>query len=1188
MRRLLALSFITLGLLAPRPAAAHEDFATCGPDLPACSAEITSCCHLPFAPVSGKGAIVVPMDRCHQQLASSGTEGPPAQDSPAWCGPKSPALSADPGMLHAYGLVYRLMQQGIPVYWIINPTKDPPHLTANQNAASQTYTERDIDFWVLSPGTASPTPRGSALTPCGIGCTDPVRRMNPATMAPINDSYNFTTFPVRGSAFIIAPGDRARFEEFITRTGEFAGFAGNTNYDFSAVDMYEIQPGAVPVYQDYRTAGPNYAIAAGPGSLPLSVSIDYMPPRVARLAPAGVSEVWLADAKLKTPADYPACLSGAFTPSDAVFCDVREGDIRSGALVSGEFVWAWIDNWSDNKPCSNLAKSTQVDKVREFMTAVPGVRPGGHVLFMDAVISVVESPDCGERQPAGLLGTGVASINQSPVEPLILRYPNNNFMQWGDLPTTFASGSTGKWRYFGGGANGYDPAHTGAEGTMVRLVTEDSSGAGNGLCSNHVSDGACDVFGNSTDADTVDVAMYLRFQDDPRNGMAFYQGGNNINGRTSHKRLILNSLIVAPAASIPTEPPVIREVSRSSPIVAQVSGVESQYQGTYEVPDPYPEVTTFTGGSSASRFHFPFTKGHLRAYPTSGVSATGADFEDVPALFDAASDGMIPPASAAGCGTPFTSACRTVFTTVAQPDATGLAQRPDPIFFHTGNLAQLKPLLAPSLQDSAAQILISRILAGVRVGATYRSALGGIDRSTMAIIEPSPFIPPTSGPEARPTMIYVGALDGMLHAICAEARGPCAQPGQELWAFIPRTQLPYLRLNTQRIDGSPKVADVFDDFTGDGAAEWRTVLTFQTGAGYVGDPNRAPAVIAIDITDPSSPTILWERTTPADRGEVEQGIGLNLAMAPVRSGGAVQNLTFVQTANGGIGTAGFWLAGVRTTDGTLLWEVEHEYPDPRLPPTEDAAVPPVPTTGIPSGVAAFDRDGTGFVTHLAVPSLYGDMWLIEAADGENPYGTSPLFRFSTDFHPLGATPTIYADLATGRMHAAFVSGGYADPIAATWIQLDQDQYAVSVALDANAASVPMDERAESGDYGGDRAFVQNIGSGVGYAQAIVAGNDLFITTDSTDVNLISYGTTASGTVRRYSLSGGGQVGGTLAIAGGASSVDVDLATQNIFVGAGGSAQRIGVETAFGSATEQGRTIELDAKDATTRLLWISS
>jgi hypothetical protein len=302
------------------------------------------------------------------------------------------------------------------------------------------------------------------------------------------------------------------------------------------------------------------------------------------------------------------------------------------------------------------------------------------------------------------------------------------------------------------------------------------------------------------------------------------------------------------------------------------------------------------------------------------------------------------------------------------------------------------------------------------------------------------------------------------------------------------------------------------------------------------------------------------------------------------------NLTFVQTNNGGIGGPGFYLAGLKTVDGTAVWERrDFLYPAPRL----GDEVPPVPATGIPAGVAAFDREGTGFVSHIAVPSLYGDLFLVEAGDGATPFGNDnqgrpvPLFRFSGDFHPVGASPTIYADISTGKLHAAFASGGYADPIAATWIQLDEDQFVVSVSLDPNPGNVPINETA-AGDFGGDRAFVQNIGAGVGFAQAIVAGNELFVTTDSSDVNLITYGTTPTGTIRRYSLSGGAQVGSAIQIAGGASSPDVDLANQNVVVGTGGAAQKLGMEAAFGSAADQGRAIELDADKNTTRLLWISS
>ena len=55
-------------------------------------------------------------------------------------------------------------------------------------------------------------------------------------------------------------------------------------------------------------------------------------------------------------------------------------------------------------------------------------------------------------------------------------------------------------------------------------------------------------------------------------------------------------------------------------------------------------------------------------------------------------------------------------------------------------------------------------------------------------------------------MIYFGATDGMIHAVCANDTvmiAPCTTAGQELWAFIPKGQLGKLWNNTTRIDGSP-------------------------------------------------------------------------------------------------------------------------------------------------------------------------------------------------------------------------------------------------------------------------------------------------------------------------------------------------------------------------------------------------
>ena len=42
-------------------------------------------------------------------------------------------------MLRAYGLVYRLMQRAIPVYWLVNPTKATLALNAARTPSSQSY-----------------------------------------------------------------------------------------------------------------------------------------------------------------------------------------------------------------------------------------------------------------------------------------------------------------------------------------------------------------------------------------------------------------------------------------------------------------------------------------------------------------------------------------------------------------------------------------------------------------------------------------------------------------------------------------------------------------------------------------------------------------------------------------------------------------------------------------------------------------------------------------------------------------------------------------------------------------------------------------------------------------------------------------------------------------------------------------
>lgn len=123
---------------------------------------------------------------------------------------------------------------------------------------------------------------------------------------------------------------------------------------------------------------------------------------------------------------------------------------------------------------------------------------------------------------------------------------------------------------------------------------------------------------------------------------------------------------------------------------------------------------------------------------------------------------------------------------------------------------------------------------------------------------------------SRTPVVFVGANDGMLHAFKApDASVACtatgAECGKELFAFMPTEAMAVLQQNdpssnkypywdpeydhAYSVDGELTVADVkIDDTT------WKTVLVGTMGRG-------GKTVFALDVTDPASPTLLWEKTS---------------------------------------------------------------------------------------------------------------------------------------------------------------------------------------------------------------------------------------------------------------------------------------------------------------------------------------
>lgn len=159
--------------------------------------------------------------------------------------------------------------------------------------------------------------------------------------------------------------------------------------------------------------------------------------------------------------------------------------------------------------------------------------------------------------------------------------------------------------------------------------------------------------------------------------------------------------------------------------------------------------------------------------------------------------------------------------------------------------------------------------------------IGGLVRSTPAVVPPSPNIPANPSANPRPTVAYVGGYDGMIHAfyvsggtgykapaqtmhypnppattafaVAPNVSGGWAPPasGTELWAFMPSSQLAFLSHNAAAVDASMLVQDVFADFVGSGKREWHTVLVGSAGAD-------SRELFALDITDPLSPVLLWD------------------------------------------------------------------------------------------------------------------------------------------------------------------------------------------------------------------------------------------------------------------------------------------------------------------------------------------
>ena len=657
------------------------------------------------------------------------------------------------------------------------------------------------------------------------------------------------------------------------------------------------------------------------------------------------------------------------------------------------------------------------------------------------------------------------------------------------------------------------------------------------------------------------------------------------------------------------------EVARSSAVLPTITSATcatgasctAAVQGTFQRSG---SATSFTSKATMSGWTFPYITGHMRAREadgssnTTGITTTASTYSTGTILFDAGASGKIPTRNN-GCTLPLNGSCRYIFTNTNTPNGTTTFARPTSsqvLAWNDTNAPTLGALVAPSASytgmTSADYVTLSQKI--------LNASLGGVDRSTAAVIPASPY---TTSP-SRPTMAYFGAADGMLHAVCASTGGTtasktssvCPSLGTELWAFMPRVQLPLLPSNAQRIDGSVRVVDAYGDFTttnGTGTKSWRTILLFQTGfsrAAVSPAAKAPPAAYAIDVTDPASPVLLWEYSTPSSPAATDFGTGMRVAAGPVLANGTTKNMVWLETNNGGSSATtapGVVLQALNLETGTSAWSFSSSYP-----------VTSVPYQAVPGGAVGVDLTRNGFYTDIVFGDLYGRAWRLDAATGTSKTGssTTPLFKYSynvnSDKHPIGAVPAIYSDGTT--QYAAFVAGGYADEAdqATTWSQGTHSLAVVKV----NASSYPVLDTATA-CASCDLRILRSLAAGTkGYAQPTVVGNQLFAVSDAADVNSVSYGST--GTATGHVLAVNGLDGnesfnsyGTSTVYGGASSLTAATINGSIaIIGSSsdkqvklGTAATTGTGSGIGAATGaqgNGTTVDLNAAVKVRRLLWI--
>lgn len=239
--------------------------------------------------------------------------------------------------------------------------------------------------------------------------------------------------------------------------------------------------------------------------------------------------------------------------------------------------------------------------------------------------------------------------------------------------------------------------------------------------------------------------------------------------------------------------------------------------------------------------------------------------------------------------------------------------------------------------------------------------------------------------------VYIGANDGMMHAFSAEN-------GVERWAYIPSMVMPnlwkladfnYSTSHINLVNGTPVVTDVCTaNCNVASTAVWKTILVGGLNAGGRG-------YYALDVTNPNSPTLLWELTTTAGSGSVQDDdIGFSFGQPVVtrKSDGTWVVLVTSGYNNTSPGDGKGYLYVLNAATGAIISKISTNVGD----------------TATPSGlakIAGYNVEiGGNAVGYVYGGDLQGNIWRFDVnSSTAATVGTGSVFKFATLYSDTAGT-----------------------------------------------------------------------------------------------------------------------------------------------------------------------------------------